>query len=95
MPPGGKESTGYATQKPLAILKRIIVASSNPGDRVLDFFAGSGTTGAAAYQLGRQFTLIDDNEEALRVMAKRFEGFPDVEFEGFDPAPYQLTRRLL
>ena len=82
VPPGGKESTGYATQKPLAILKRIIAASSNPGDVVLDFFAGSGTTGVAAHQLGRAFILIDDNEQALQVMAKRFEGVPDVEWVG-------------
>src|SRR3990172_304304 len=52
VPPGGKEATGYATQKPLAILKRIVGASSNPGDTVMDFFAGSGTTGVAAWQLG-------------------------------------------
>ena len=85
VPPGGKESTGYATQKPLAVLKRIIVASSNPGELVLDFFAGSGTTGLAAYQLGRKFILVDNNEEALRVMARRFDDVPDIEWVGFDP----------
>ncbi len=95
VPPGGKESTGYATQKPLAILKRIITASSNPGDMVLDFFAGSGTTGLAAVQLGRSFTLTDNNEEALTVMARRFDGYPDIEFVGFDPAPFQSKILLL
>ena len=95
VPPGGKESTGYATQKPLALLKRIVVASSNPGETVMDFFAGSGTTGVAAYQQGRPFLLMDDNEEAIRVMAKRFDGLPDVHFTGFDPTPYQIPRLML
>lgn len=95
VPPGGKESTGYATQKPLAILKRIVTASSNSGDTVLDFFAGSGTTGVAARQLGRKFILIDNNEQALQAMAKRFDGIPDIEFVGFDPSPYQMKRLLL
>ncbi len=74
-----REKTGYPTQKPLGILRRIISASSNPGDLVLDFFAGSGTTGAAALELGRRFMLIDNNEEAFRVMRERFRGQP-VEF---------------
>ena len=71
-----KEKTGYPTQKPLGILQRIIRASSNPGDLVLDFFAGSGTTGVAAAQLGRSFILIDNNPEALKVMRTRFAGSP-------------------
>lgn len=79
--PTGKEKTGYPTQKPLGILRRIIQASSNPGDLVLDFFAGSGTTGLAALELNRQFVLIDDNPEAIRVMKARFQGKP-VEFVG-------------
>ena len=95
VPPGGRESTGYATQKPLAIMKRIIAASSNPGDVVMDFFAGSGTTGMAARQLGRAFMLIDNNEEALKVMAKRFDGLPDVRFIDFDPTPYQSGHLVL
>jgi len=95
VPPGGKESTGYVTQKPLAILKRIVTASSNPGDVVMDFFAGSGTTGVAAYQLGRSFILIDNSEQALQVMARRFDGIPDVEFVGFDSSPYQTKLLLL
>lgn len=69
--PTGKEKTGYPTQKPLGILRRIISASSREGDWVLDFFAGSGTTGHAANQLGRKFLLIDQNPEAIEVMKKR------------------------
>jgi site-specific DNA-methyltransferase (adenine-specific) len=70
--PTGKEKTGYPTQKPLGILRRIIQASSRPGDTVLDFFAGSGTTGAAAFELNRRFILVDKNPEALEVMRSRF-----------------------
>ncbi|MCD6362046.1 MAG: site-specific DNA-methyltransferase [Armatimonadetes bacterium] len=70
--PTGKEKTGYPTQKPLGVLRRIVAASSNPGDLVLDFFAGSGTTGAAALELGRRFLLVDNNPEAVEVMRKRF-----------------------
>ena len=72
--PTGKEKTGYPTQKPVGILKRIMAASSKPGDLVLDFFAGSGTTGAAALELGRKFCLVDNNPEAFEVMRERFEG---------------------
>jgi site-specific DNA-methyltransferase (adenine-specific) len=86
--PNGREKTGYPTQKPLGILRRIITASSRPGDLVLDFFAGSGTAGAAAAELGRDFLLVDNNEEALITMAKRFSQLANVEFVGFDPAPY-------
>jgi site-specific DNA-methyltransferase (adenine-specific) len=69
--PTGREKTGYPTQKPEGILRRIITASSRPGDWVLDFFAGSGTTGAAAAGLGRKFVLIDQNPEAIAVIEKR------------------------
>lgn len=81
--PTGKEKTGYPTQKPLGLLKRIIQASSCPGDTVLDFFAGSGTTGEAAFQLGRQFILMDDNQEALDVMTQRLAKIPDLQFINF------------
>jgi site-specific DNA-methyltransferase (adenine-specific) len=87
VPTSGQERTGYPTQKPLGILRRIIRASSNPADLVLDFFAGSGTTGAAALELGRRFLLVDDNEEAIKVMTRRFAGCPDVRFVGYDPIP--------
>lgn len=84
--PTGKEKTGYPTQKPLGVLRRIIAASSRPGDLVLDFFAGSGTTGAAAAALGRDFLLVDNNEAAITTMARRFAALPGVEFVGFDPS---------
>lgn len=71
VPTTGREKTGYPTQKPEGILRRIVQASSRPGDRVLDFFAGSGTTGAVASALGRDAVLIDANPEAVEVMAKR------------------------
>jgi site-specific DNA-methyltransferase (adenine-specific) len=76
--PGGKERTGYPTQKPLGVLRRIIAASSDPGETVLDFFAGSGTTGAAAHELGRDFILVDRNPEAIAVMRNRFADVPDI-----------------
>ena len=69
----GREKTGYPTQKPLGILRRIIQASSREGDLVLDFFAGSGTTGAAAAELGRKFVLIDRNPESIAVITERLK----------------------
>lgn len=69
--PTGKEKTGYPTQKPMGILRRIIAASSRPGDWVLDFFAGSGTTGAVAASLGRRFVCVDANPEAIETMRTR------------------------
>ena len=69
--PTGSEKTGYPTQKPLRILERIVRVHSEPGDLVLDFFAGSGTTGEAAARLGRRYLLVDSNPEAVRVMAAR------------------------
>lgn len=75
VPTSGPEKTGYPSQKPLGILRRIVRASSEPGAMVLDFFAGSGTTGAAAREFGRRFVLIDNNPEAFAVMQKRFAGW--------------------
>ena len=69
--PTGKEKTGYPTQKPLGILERIVRVHSNPGDTVLDFFAGSGTTGLAAARNNRSFLLIDQNPEAIALMKMR------------------------
>lgn len=69
--PSGREKTGYPAQKPIAILNRIVRVHSNPGDRILDFFAGSGTTGEAAVRNGRAAVLVDDNPEAVRVMSRR------------------------
>lgn len=71
VPTTGREKTGYPTQKPEGILRRIVQASTRPGDRVLDFFAGSGTTGAVASALGRDAVLVDDNADAIAVMRKR------------------------
>ncbi len=71
VPTNSRERTGYPTQKPEGILRRIVQASSRPGDLVLDFFAGSGTTGAVAAKLGRRFLLIDSNPDAITVMRKR------------------------
>jgi site-specific DNA-methyltransferase (adenine-specific) len=69
--PTGKEKTGYPTQKPIGILRRIIQASSKEGDTVLDFFAGSGTTGFVANELGRRFILVDQNPESIEVIKNR------------------------
>jgi site-specific DNA-methyltransferase (adenine-specific) len=78
--PTGREKTGYATQKPLGILERIVKVHSRSGDLVVDFFAGSGTAGEAAAKHGRRFLLVDDNPEAIRVMRERFAG-AEVEFD--------------
>jgi site-specific DNA-methyltransferase (adenine-specific) len=69
--PTGREKTGYPSQKPEGVLRRIVQASSRPGDRVLDFFAGSGTLGAVARTLGRRYVLIDSNPAAVDVMRRR------------------------
>jgi site-specific DNA-methyltransferase (adenine-specific) len=71
VPTNGKEKTGYPSQKPEGILRRVVQASSARGGWVLDFFAGSGTTGAVARRLGRRFVLIDNNPEAVAVMQRR------------------------
>lgn len=71
VPTNGREKTGYPTQKPLGVLERVIKVHSQPGDVVLDFFAGSGTTGEAAARHGREFVLIDDNPQAVQLMASR------------------------
>jgi DNA modification methylase len=71
VPTSGREKTGYPTQKPEGVVRRIVQASSRPGDRVLDLFAGSGTTGAVAHALGRDAVLVDHSSEALAVMRTR------------------------
>lgn len=86
VPTNGKEKTGYPAQKPLGIMRRIVQASSPPGGLVLDLFAGSGTTGVAAFDLGRRFILVDDNPEALEVMARRFAGVDGIEWLGWNPS---------
>jgi len=73
--PTGREKTGYATQKPLGILERIVRVHSSPGDTVLDFFAGSGTTGEAAAKHGRTFILVDESQAAIDLMEKRLKPY--------------------
>ena len=86
VPTNGKERTGYPTQKPLAILERIVKVHSNPGDMVMDFFAGSGTTGVAAARNDRLFVLVDSNPEAVQVAAQRLTEYTP-ECIGFTPEP--------
>jgi site-specific DNA-methyltransferase (adenine-specific) len=76
VPTNGREKTGYPTQKPLGILRRIVAVHSNPGDTVLDFFAGSGTTGVAAAELGRSCILIDSSPDAVAVIKQRLAAQP-------------------
>jgi len=71
VPTNGREKTGYPTQKPLGMLNRLILVHSNPGEVVLDYFAGSGTTGAAAMQNGRDFVMVDCNPVAVEIMRAR------------------------
>jgi len=80
VPPGGKERTGYPTQKPVRLLERIVAASSGPGDLVLDPYAGSGTTGVAAARLGRRWLLTDRNPAAVEIARRRL-----AEEEGTSP----------
>jgi site-specific DNA-methyltransferase (adenine-specific) len=95
VPTNGREKTGYATQKPLGVLERIVRVHSEPGSTVLDFFAGSGTTGEAAARHGREFVLIDQNPEAVRVMARRLAPYGP-ELVGFvAPEPEGAQRSLL
>jgi site-specific DNA-methyltransferase (adenine-specific) len=79
--PTGKEKLGYPTQKPLGILRRVVRASAPKGGTVLDFFAGSGTTGAAALEHGCRFILVDRSEDAIATMKRRFATREDVVFE--------------
>ncbi len=86
VPTSGAEKTGYPTQKPEGVLRRIVQASSAPGRRVLDFFAGSGTTGAVARELGRRFVLVDGNPQAVEVMRRRI-GADGVDYVAADGRP--------
>ena len=93
--PNSKEKTGYATQKPRGILDRIVKIHSKKGDRLLDFFAGSGTFGESAYVLGRNCVLVDNNPDAIAVMKRRFLGL-NVTYEGcdgIDAAPPRVCAR--
>ncbi len=75
VPTSGHEKTGYPTQKPLGVLSRIVKVHSRPGDVVLDFFCGSGTTGEAAARNGRGFVLVDDKLDAVEIAAARLADF--------------------
>jgi site-specific DNA-methyltransferase (adenine-specific) len=92
VPTNSKERWGYPTQKPRQLLDRIIQASTFRGGTVLDFFAGSGTTGRSAQQLGRKFILVDNNPAAMEVMAMRFANETDIVWENFDPKPFQTDK---
>jgi site-specific DNA-methyltransferase (adenine-specific) len=76
VPTNGREKTGYPTQKPEGVLRRMVLASTRPGDRCLDPFAGSGTLGAVAAATGRGYLLIDDNPEAIRICRERLSVTP-------------------
>ncbi len=95
VPTNGQEKTGYPTQKPLGVLTRVVKVHSSPGDVVLDFFAGSGTTGEAAARHDRGFVLVDDNPEAVKIAAERLAAYgPEVVGSGpeaqFESAPGPL-----
>jgi site-specific DNA-methyltransferase (adenine-specific) len=75
VPPTGNEKTGYPTQKPEGIVRRMVLASTRAGDWCLDFFAGSGTLGAVAAKLGRRYVLIDSSPEAVAVARARLAPF--------------------
>ena len=73
VPTNGKERTGYPTQKPLKLVERIVKVHSKPGNLVLDFFAGSGTTGEACKINNRRYILVDQNPEAISIMNSRLK----------------------
>ncbi len=87
VPTSGHEKTGYPTQKPLGIVSRIVRVHSQPGDVVLDFFAGSGTTGVAAAEAGRGFVLVDESDDAIDVMTRRLAAHEPVVVDHRDVAP--------
>jgi site-specific DNA-methyltransferase (adenine-specific) len=74
VPTNSRERTGYPSQKPERLLERIITASSNPGDLVVDFFCGSGTTAVVAKKLGRRFVIADNNPDAIAIAERRLAG---------------------
>jgi site-specific DNA-methyltransferase (adenine-specific) len=80
--PTGREKTGYPTQKPEGIVRRMVQASTRRGDWCLDCFAGSGTLGAVASALGRRYVLVDSNPEALAIMRTRLPAALAIEHQG-------------
>lgn len=95
--PVAKERTGYPTQKPEALMSRLIESCSLPGDWVLDVYAGSGTTAAAARKLGRAALSIDASEQALEVARRRLKlaGFPALELRVAEPATTPRKPRVV
>ncbi len=85
VPTNGREKTGYPTQKPEGVLRRMVAASSRPGGWCLDPFAGSGTLGAVCLELGRRFVLVDSSPVAVGVMSERLGG--DAGDAADDPPP--------
>jgi site-specific DNA-methyltransferase (adenine-specific) len=79
VPTNGREKTGYPTQKPEGIVRRMVQASTHEGDWCLDFFAGSGTLGAVAAKTGRHYVLIDSSPEAYDVMLQRLGAEPRID----------------
>jgi site-specific DNA-methyltransferase (adenine-specific) len=91
VPTSGAERTGYPTQKPLGVVKRCVAASSKPGGWCLDFFAGSGTLGAAARALGRRFVLVDASPDAIDVCVERLGVADDAATAPADATPASTT----
>ena len=95
--PTGKEKTGYATQKPEGIVRRMVQASTRSGDWCLDPFAGSGTLGAVCAGLDRRYVLVDSSPEAVEVARTRLVPFrsaePGVPAEGGQKSPARAGRR--
>jgi site-specific DNA-methyltransferase (adenine-specific) len=91
--PTGKEKTGYPTQKPEGLMRRMVQASTRPGDWCLDPFAGSGTLGAVAAKLDRRYVLVDSSREAVRVAAERLAPFAPA-LEGVGPPARRKSARL-
>ena len=92
VPTNGREKTGYPTQKPEGVLRRMVAASSRPDGWCLDPFAGSGTLGAVCRELGRRFVLVDDNPVAIEVMRGRLAiEAPDRRARGGRTAPPRVA----
>ncbi len=95
VPTNGREKTGYPTQKPEGIIRRMVHASTKPGDWCLDFFAGSGTMGAVAAALDRRYLLIDNNPAAIDVIRSRLDGIECTQPESIDTAAQPDPTRAL
>jgi site-specific DNA-methyltransferase (adenine-specific) len=81
VPTNSKEKTGWPNQKPLKLIERLVKTASPQGGMVLDFFAGSGTTGIAAQQTGRNYIVCDNNPEAVKIMKERLTDYQLIELD--------------